>query len=251
MWHFAYSKYAITNLLSSSVQASPNPWDGPANSICQLVMVLLANAFLAARVNNLTKSRLQACLIMALSIIAFVIGMITTVMTWKGILGLTARQVTSVVWHSVQALAECLITFFLVRMLIQSRSGIRRSDAVVNYLVRSVIQTGCLATIWAIAALISWFYVSKNSTYRFFDITSGTIYTHAIFDTLISRIRLREQMVASTYEVAWDTQNIPKRSARSSEAVPAPEDDAIKLHALPPGKRASSDDYLNKPHQEQ
>ena len=60
-----------------------------------------------------------------------------------------------------------------------SRTGLRRSDSIVNYLVRNVIQTGCLATIWAIAALATWFWLSRNvMVYRVFDITSGTIYTH-------------------------------------------------------------------------
>lgn len=124
---------------------------------------------------------------------------------------MTARQVTSVVWHSVQALAECLISrmsfrqfplvcrpivissiVFLVRTLMKSRSGIHKSDAVVNYLVRSVIQTGCLATIWAIAALISWFYVRNNFTFRIFDITSGAVYTHVSIFSCMQFPRLNE-----------------------------------------------------------
>ena len=110
---------------------------------------------------------------------------------------LSARNTTSVIWHAIQALVECLITstsihssqirmshyshciVFLSRTLLKSRSGVRRSDSIVDYLVRNVIQTGCLATIWAIAALVTWFWLSRNVTiYRIFDITSGTIYTH-------------------------------------------------------------------------
>jgi hypothetical protein len=47
-------------------------------------------------------------------------------------------------------------------------------------LVRNVIQTGRPATTWAIARLVTWFWLSENVTtiYRIFDITSGTIYTH-------------------------------------------------------------------------
>ncbi|KAH9959415.1 hypothetical protein BC827DRAFT_1213407 [Russula dissimulans] len=250
MWHFAYDRFVIIKFLPPS----PNPpslWEGPANSICQLILILLANTFLAARINNLTKNRLQGCLVMALSIIAFVIGMITTVMTWKETISKTARQITSVTWHSVQASAECLITCFLVRMLLMSRSGIRRSDAIVNYLVRSVIQTGCLASVWAVAALISFFFVPHNLTFRVFDLTSGSIYTHAIFDTLISRVHLREAMVAPThYEVGWSTQSRPRRLSTSSRAVPAVENNAIELSALPPGK-VSSYGYSSKSRQEQ
>ena len=47
-----------------------------------------------------------------------------------------------------------------------------------KYLIRNVIQTAALATIWAIAALISWFWLKHIMVYRIFDITSGTVYTH-------------------------------------------------------------------------
>ena len=85
-------------------------------------------------------------------------------------------------------------------------------------LVRNIIQTGCLATAWALAALATWFLLPNKSVYRIFDMTSGTIYTHvsvsvslfhlfrlnevdifqAMFETLLSRIRLRERMEASS-----------------------------------------------------
>lgn len=66
---------------------------------------------------------------------------------------------------------------FLARALLNARSGVRRSDKVVNYLVRNVIQTGFLATVWAIAELVTWFLLPNIAAYRVFDITSGTIYT--------------------------------------------------------------------------
>jgi hypothetical protein len=87
----------------------------------------------------------------------------------------------------------------------------------VRYLVRNVIQTAALATIWALAALVSWFWLKRDIlVYRVFDITSGTVYTHvsvssvwqdychlkeniqAIFDTLISRTQLRDRMATTS-----------------------------------------------------
>jgi hypothetical protein len=48
----------------------------------------------------------------------------------------------------------------------------------VNYLIRSAIQTGCLATAWAIAGLVTFFFLPKMAAYRIIDLTSGTVYTH-------------------------------------------------------------------------
>jgi len=71
-----------------------------------------------------------------------------------------------------------LRTVLLSRVLLKARSGMRRSDSTINYIVRSIIQTGCLATVWALAALATWFLIPKITAYRVFDITSGTMYTH-------------------------------------------------------------------------
>jgi hypothetical protein len=48
----------------------------------------------------------------------------------------------------------------------------------VKDLARNVIQTGGLATIWAISSLVAWFWVQNILVYRIFDITSGTVYAH-------------------------------------------------------------------------
>ncbi len=66
----------------------------------------------------------------------------------------------------------------LARGLLKTRSGDHRVDFIVRYLVRSVIQIGVLATVWAIGSLVSWFSMKHSLIYRVFDITSGTVYTH-------------------------------------------------------------------------
>jgi len=71
-----------------------------------------------------------------------------------------------------------LRTVLLSRVLLKARSGMRRSDSTINYIVRNTIQTGFLATAWAMAALATWFLIPKNTAYRIFDVTSGTMYTH-------------------------------------------------------------------------
>jgi hypothetical protein len=168
-------------------------------------------SFPAFSIHGLTKSLVQSLTPMFFSTLAFVFGMVTVVATtWTKqcvvffLLNArppvdviqssqTYRYATSVVWYTSQTTAECLIsckphfsssvdvlTFvvFLVRALLKARSGIQRSDLMVKFLVRNVIQTAALATIWAIASLISWFWLKHILVYRVFDITSGTVYTH-------------------------------------------------------------------------
>jgi len=207
--------------------------------MCQLVLILQANVFLALRIYSLTKSFFQSGSIITLSVIAFVIGMATTLAAWRVVFTLSTRRVMTVVWHGIQALAECLITYFLVRVLLKSRVGIRKSDNVVNLLVRGAIQTGSLATLWAIAGLVTSFFVPRNLIYRVFDITSGSVYTHAIFDTLISRAQLREKMSLTTLDLGWTIQEIDQSSRDPSRhGVSTP---AVRVRTSTPQSRNPSD----------
>jgi hypothetical protein len=67
---------------------------------------------------------------------------------------------------------------FLARALLKSRTGFQKSDSVVNYLTRRVIQIGLLAALWVVAALGTWFLLPETAAYRILDITTGPVYTH-------------------------------------------------------------------------
>ncbi|KAI0298358.1 hypothetical protein B0F90DRAFT_1733204 [Multifurca ochricompacta] len=157
--------------------------------------------FLAIRYiyHKLTQSRLQSGLVFAFSITAFIFGGVTMLESWLTkssiLISFTTPQlIISVFWHGLQAICEYLIMFFLARMLLSSRSGLRRTDRVVNHLVRHVIQIGLLATLWAIAGLVTWLLLPGSTVFVIFDMTSGSIYTHMIYDTLLSRKQWRERM---------------------------------------------------------
>lgn len=130
-------------------------WAGPANSLCQLFIIIFANIFLATRlvhlllfrltrypfptfsIYSLTKSRIQGLTPIFFSTLAFVFGMITVVATtWtKECVFLfhaeqsnpvdiiqssqSFRYGTSVVWYTSQTTAECLISckFFLLQVM--------------------------------------------------------------------------------------------------------------------------------------
>ena len=83
----------------------------------------------------------------------------------------------SVVFYSVHSETDLLVVF-LTRTLLASRSGLQKSDTLVNHLVRNVIHIGLFATIWAFAGLVTFFLLPRDTVYTIFDVTSGSIYTH-------------------------------------------------------------------------
>ena len=120
-----------------------------------------------------------------------------TELSW-GISLSTIQIVTAVVCYGLQVIAQCLImgTFkfffsthhrwnechfhvvFLSRALLKSRSGLQKSDGVVNYLVRRVIQIGFLAAFWTIVGWATWFFLPNELAFLLFSATAGPVYTH-------------------------------------------------------------------------
>ncbi|KAH9973213.1 hypothetical protein BGW80DRAFT_257233 [Lactifluus volemus] len=211
LWNIAWSLFVIRYGLPIDPNACT--WETLTHSMCQCVLILFANMFLANRIYHLTNSRLQAGLVIAISTSAFAVGIVNVVLTWDSALNSsflksltlsTPLVATSAVWYGLQAIAEGLITILLSRALLKARTGLQRSDSVVNYLIRRVIQTGFVAALWVVAESVTWFLLPKTAAYRIFDMTVGAMYTHVIFDTLLSRIQLRKRMAESTHvEIAF------------------------------------------------
>lgn len=194
----------------------------------------MANIFLANRIYTLTKSRLQGGLIIILSSIAFVFALCTIIipsvseeMTFAYIhFTSPAENATSVVWHVLQAISEFLISAFLIRALLKSRSGFEKSDSLVRYITRRVIQLGLFAVIWSLAGMATWFLLPKYTVFAFFDMTSGSIYTHMLFDTLLSRTQLRERIAERNNFEMWSSSQLGSQKPEGQQAS----------HQIPPGR---------------
>ena len=65
---------------------------------------------------------------------------------------------------------------------------------IVRDLVRNVIEIGLLANIWAIGALVSWFWLKHDLVYRVLNITSGTVYTHVSVSPIVRLHHLKENI---------------------------------------------------------
>ncbi|KAI0298394.1 hypothetical protein B0F90DRAFT_1862174 [Multifurca ochricompacta] len=160
LWVMAWNVYTINTVIY--VTPKEITWEGPANSACQCILILSANIFLAARIHKLTSSRLQSGLVIALSISAFVIGVVNIVTTW------ISKKLSANV-------SSCI---------------------------------GLFAAFWSIAELATYFMLPDWTIYTIFDMTSGSIYTHMIYDTLLSRTRLRERMAEQSHlEMVLPTSN--------------------------------------------
>ncbi|KAH9981355.1 hypothetical protein BGW80DRAFT_328814 [Lactifluus volemus] len=218
-WNIFITVYDI------GVPSLASTWGTVTNSACQALLIIMANTFLAFRIYTLTGSRLKTGLVFGLSFAAFLMSVPVSVIGWILVplreLEHPLQRGAAVLWHTLQAIVEFLIMYFLSRALLGSRSGIQGSDQVIRYLVRSVIQIGLFAMIWAIAGLATYFLEPNFGMYALLDATSGLIYTHMIYDGLLSRPRLRGRIATSGRSgigISLPSQSIHLQSLSSPQA---------------------------------
>ena len=71
----------------------------------------------------------------------------------------------------------------LVIVFSRSRTGFRKTDTVLNRLIRGAIQTGLFASIFSVANLIAISFLPNTNLYGMFAIPIGRIYTNVSVST--------------------------------------------------------------------
>ncbi|TFK41819.1 hypothetical protein BDQ12DRAFT_624513 [Crucibulum laeve] len=168
-------------------------WTIPFTAIATSVAAIITQFFLGHRVLLLTKNKLLCGIIGLLSFLGFVFGI------YAGIRSGIIREVAKfaplapfvICWLGFQTSADLLITICLTFILSRSRTGFRRTDTIINRLIRGAVQTGLFASIFALADLFSFLLHRNTNLYAMFAFPIGRIYTNTLLDTLNARIELK------------------------------------------------------------
>ncbi|KAF9055835.1 hypothetical protein BJ165DRAFT_451154 [Panaeolus papilionaceus] len=195
--HSAVAVYAgwelcVTNYANPASLAFVS-WTIPFTAVATSVAAILTQYFLGHRVYKLTKNYAIVGLIGILSVLGFIFGCYAGVRS--GVIHKVAdfAPLTPFVicWLGFQTTADLLITGVLSFVLSRSRTGFRRTDTIINRLIRGAVQTGLFASIFALADLFSFVLHRDTYLYAMFAYPIGRIYTNTLLDTLNSRVDLK------------------------------------------------------------
>ena len=81
---------------------------------------------------------------------------------------------------------KLVITVVLTTIFARSKTGIRRTDSVLNRLIRGTIQTGLFASIFSLGDLLTFLTLPDTNLYGMFAIPIGRIYTNVSTCTVFS-----------------------------------------------------------------
>ncbi|KAK1231373.1 hypothetical protein PQX77_005515 [Marasmius sp. AFHP31] len=191
----------VTNYANPAALARVS-WTIPFTAATTAVCALLAQAFLGHRVLILTKNKVVVAVIGLLSLVGCIFGIVAGIKS--GIIAEIAKfdalQPYVIAWYILilynkPTAADVLITAVLSIVLSRSRTGFRRTDNIINRLIRGAVQTGFFVSLFAMGDLVSFLLAQHTGNlYAFFAFPLGRIYTNTMLDTLNSRNSIKSQL---------------------------------------------------------
>jgi len=196
--HTIYT-YTITNF-GNPASLKTVVWSNSVEVIFNALIALLVQSFLAMRVWRFSNHNKLLIGVIALLIIAeFVTIMIST--AWSLEVKTYARLAEvahfSIAVNAIAVAGDILLTASLAILLHRSRTGLRRSDTMINKLILYVVNTGLLPSVCSSASLI--FLVIGKHTMIFigFFFCVGRLYTNCLLATLNARQKIRAVVSAT------------------------------------------------------
>ncbi|KAH9933212.1 uncharacterized protein BXZ73DRAFT_46508 [Epithele typhae] len=160
----------------------------PSASSAQAIIGSLVQLFFAWRVKVLTNSTLAVVFITACAIVSLLGGMGTAIAThmMPEFAQLRRFKVIVIIWLVSSAMADCLITFVLVRYLRGHKTGFGQTNDFLNKIIRITVQTGLITALCAIIDLVT-FLLSSTGIHLTFNLALSKLYTNSLMSTLNSR----------------------------------------------------------------
>ncbi|EIW74359.1 hypothetical protein CONPUDRAFT_85854 [Coniophora puteana RWD-64-598 SS2] len=178
LWHLCVTNYANPAIIYKpawpiDIVPIPNAWSA-----------LVTQLFLTRRLWRLVSSKLLAATCTLLAICGFALAIWVTIQTRQAKLHVAHDQIAGlevqrpmIAWLITTVATDIIITSALSVALLRVRTGFGVTDRLVARLVRGAIQTGVVATVFALGCLLSFVCWPEVDLDLVFGIPSGRVYT--------------------------------------------------------------------------
>ncbi|KAF9567785.1 hypothetical protein CPC08DRAFT_626230 [Agrocybe pediades] len=199
---YAAWETCVTNYANPSSLAFVS-WTIPFTAVATSLAAVFTQFFLGHRVYKLMRNRVLTGVIAFFSCSGFAFGVYSGVRSGiiKEVAHFAPLTPFVICWLGSQTIADLIITAALTYALSRSRTGLRRTDSIINRLIRGAIQTGLFAALFALGDLFSFVFHRDTNLYAMFAYPIGRIYTNTLLDTLNARAELRRLSTADISEL--------------------------------------------------
>jgi len=189
--HMAWT-YLILSFSNNKKELLRHQWPCASTGVVTAVTALLTQLFLAYRILRLTNRYVYSVLLF-LILGSFASGMVygIKVFSISSVLDMHKLNKHMSIWLSLESTADISIAGALIVSLSHSRTGFKRSNTVINRLLRASVQTGLFPTIFAVLSFTLLLTRPSALLYDTFAFPISRLYTNTLMDTLLCREELR------------------------------------------------------------
>ncbi|KAF6764164.1 hypothetical protein DFP72DRAFT_415600 [Ephemerocybe angulata] len=215
--------FTVVNF-SNPVVFSNTHWPCAFIPIGTAVTACVSHLFLGLRMYGISKNKALYAIVLAMTIAELAAGVAFGICMWimdDPTLLYTLRPFI-VSWLTIQMTIDIFVSCFMSCFFHRCRTGYRRTDTVINRLIRGCIQTGAFSAMLAICGLVAFIVRPHTILYAMFMIPIGRTYTTTLMDTLNVRFELKERLMEGidphAGNVPWGRRGGTTASAQGSRA---------------------------------
>ncbi|KAJ6559274.1 hypothetical protein B0H10DRAFT_2119793 [Mycena sp. CBHHK59/15] len=167
------------------------PWPYPYTA---LILALVFQMFQSWRIYMFNKSKILVGIILATALAAFGAGSAVALQALTQVhqlAGFTVLQPVIGANNVLQCAVDLSIAIILSTMFSGLKmNGTRRTDKILNRLIRTAIRSGFFTGIFALGILFSFHFLPNTYMVGLFFLPIGRIYTHTMMDHFVGREEL-------------------------------------------------------------
>ncbi|CAL1709171.1 unnamed protein product [Somion occarium] len=193
------------------------PWTVPAVFFVNCIVVVLVQGFYIRRIWILS-NRFWPLLVVLVSILVLRIGFalatfgfFVSLETWDSFRTRNGPLVTISCGLGFAVLMDMCIAGLLIWYLARGRSGYRRTDGVISFLIAYAVNTGLLTMAVSTAIVFTFAFMKESLLFAGFNLIASKLYANSFLGTLNARQILRAQtakvMGAQNSRVDWRGQD--------------------------------------------
>ncbi|KAK2459932.1 hypothetical protein APHAL10511_008061 [Amanita phalloides] len=187
--------YLVTNY-DNPIQLYQVVWSLTCQTIFMILNSSLVQSYYALRVWRFGKNTLFLLVILVLAIAQIVCSAIWVVMMLQAhsFARLFQMRLLRITMTVLSAVIDVANTMGLIVLLWKSRTGLNKSDSLINKMIVFFFTTGMMPSICAVGGLISLVAFSETLIYGSFAACIGKLYTGSFIGTLNARQSLVQQL---------------------------------------------------------
>jgi len=193
--HIVYH-FLVTNYLNPIV-ISQTLWSIIVHVTTTSISDFLIRTMFAHRIYRLSRKNVPITTwIMLLSTIYLALGFVITAKAFKLTSFLELDKIQNWLYASFATgtASDMSVTLALIWLLMKSRTGFRRTDALINTLMKYTVNTGVIVNIDSFIVMITYVVMPKNYIFVGFYLLQNKLYLNSYLATLNARDDLREMI---------------------------------------------------------